>query len=50
MTQRINKHKEEVLAIQRRVEARIEYNKMRKIKARDGYQCYLVYMRLRKML
>ena len=46
----MNKYEKEILAIQRRVEARIKYNKMRKIKARDGYQCYLVYMRLRKML
>ena len=41
----MNKYEKEVLAIQRRVEARIEYNKMRKIIARDGYQCYLAYMR-----
>jgi hypothetical protein len=46
----MNKHKEEVLAIQRRVEARIEYEKRRKEKAKEGYQCYLVYMRTRKML
>ena len=46
----MNKYEKEVLAIQRRVEARIEYEKWRKEKAKDGYQCYLAYMRLRKML
>jgi len=46
----MNKYEKEVQAIQRRVEARIEYNKMRKIKARDGYQCYLAYMRGRKTI
>ena len=46
----MNKYEKEVLAIQRRVEARIEYNKMRKEKVKDGYQCYLAYMKGRKII
>jgi|TARA_R110000824_G_scaffold229_3_gene1213 hypothetical protein len=46
----MNKHEKEVLAIQKRLDARIEYEKWRKEKVKDGYQCYLAYMKSRKML
>jgi len=46
----MNKHEKEVLAIQKRLDARIVYKKLREEKVKEGYQCYLAYMRTRKML
>jgi len=46
----MNKYEKEVLASQMRVEARIKYEKWRKEKAKDGYQCYLAYMKSREIL
>ena len=40
----MNKYEKEVQATQERVKARIEYEKWRKEKAREGYLCYLAYM------
>lgn len=41
----MNKYEKAVQATQERVKARIEYEKWRKEKAKDGYQCYLAYMK-----
>jgi len=43
----MNHHDREAAAIQKRVEAAIEYEKRRRANAKDGYQCYLVYSRIR---
>jgi hypothetical protein len=46
----MNKHKEEIEATEKRVEAGIAEEKKRKEKSLESFRCYLAYMRLRKNL
>ena len=43
----MNKYEKAVQATQERVLAGLEYNKWRKEKAKEGYLCYLAYMKIR---
>lgn len=44
----MNKYTKEHLATLKRIKAGKEYKAFRRRKARDGYQCYKVYMEMRK--
>ena len=44
----MNKYTREHLATTKRMKAAREYTEFRKRKARDGYQCYKVYMEMRQ--
>jgi len=46
----MNKYEKEVQANEKRVEAGLEYEKWRKEKAKEGYLCYLAYMKIRKKI
>ena len=46
----MNKYIEEYLASSRRVRIGIENEKRRQKRAMDSYQCYLVYMKKRKLI
>lgn len=43
----MDRHDEEAAAIQKRIDAAIEYKKKRKEHLKDAYQCYLAYIKLR---
>tara|TARA_B110000285_G_C14642232_1_gene388134 strand:+ start:234 stop:383 length:150 start_codon:yes stop_codon:yes gene_type:complete len=45
----MNKYEREAEAIQKRVEAGIEYKKWRKEKVKEGYKLYLAYMENRAL-
>ena len=43
----MNKYEQAVQATQERVKAGQKYDVMRKEKSREGYLCYLAYMKIR---
>jgi len=46
----MNKHDKEAAAAEKRRLLGLEYERKRKKRAKDAYQCYLVYMKRRKQL
>ena len=46
----MDKFVSEVIAIQKRVRERVVSEKHRRERAMDSYQCYLVYMKNRKLI